>query len=74
MDGKKRTGVVSFWTEDRGFGFIEHDQDKDDIFVHYSGILGNGRRSLRKGQGVRFEIGEGRKGRPCAINVELLST
>ena len=71
MDGKK-TGIVSHWDDCKGFGFIEYDRDEDDVFVHFSGILGNGRRSLHKGQAVRFEIGEGRKGKPAAINVELI--
>ena len=55
------TGTVKFFNVDKGFGFISREQG-DDVFVHVSGIAGEGPRSLTEGQTVQFEIGRGRKG------------
>lgn len=68
--GGRETGVVKFFNDQRGFGFITRE-DGGDIFVHYSNIRGQGRRSLRDGQRVSFSIGPGRKG-PEARDVEEL--
>ena len=54
-------GTVKFFNNDKGFGFISRE-DGDDIFVHFSNIVGEGHRSLSDGQQVEFEIGPGRKG------------
>ncbi|MDH3248817.1 MAG: cold-shock protein [Acidimicrobiia bacterium] len=54
-------GTVKFFNNDKGFGFISRE-DGDDIFVHFSNIVGDGHRSLSDGQQVEFEIGPGRKG------------
>jgi len=62
------TGRVKWFSETKGYGFIAMD-DGSDIFVHYSGIQGSGRRNLYEGQEVQFEIVEGPKG-PQAANVE----
>jgi CspA family cold shock protein len=64
------TGIVKFFNEEKGFGFISTETD-GDIFVHSSNIEGSGRRSLVTGQNVEFEIGQGRKG-PEANNVHVL--
>lgn len=55
------TGVVKWFNDAKGYGFIAFDEDKD-IFVHYSAISGTGRKTLREGQEVTFEIVEGPKG------------
>lgn len=60
-------GKVKWFDDKKGFGFITRDGEKD-IFVHYSGIEGRGRRTLEDGQDVEFEVSEGEKG-PQAINV-----
>jgi len=60
-------GVVKRWFDDRGFGFIEQDEG-GELFVHHSGIAGLGRKTLREGQRVRFDIENGPKG-PKAIDV-----
>jgi CspA family cold shock protein len=56
------TGVVKFFNSAKGYGFIKADDQEKDIFVHYSGIVGNGYRSLNEGDRVEFVVEEGRKG------------
>ena len=58
------TGKVKWFDEQKGFGFIEQDNG-EDLFVHHSEVRGP---SLKEGEEVEFEIGEGRKG-PCAVSV-----
>ena len=55
------TGTVKFFNAEKGFGFISRD-GADDVFVHFSNIVGEGYRSLDEGQQVEFEIAPGRKG------------
>jgi CspA family cold shock protein len=62
-------GTVKWFNEEKGFGFISQDGGGPDVFVHYSQIGGRGFRTLREGQRVQFEIGQGEKG-PQAQNVE----
>jgi CspA family cold shock protein len=64
------TGIVKFFNDQKGFGFISRDGE-DDLFVHFSNIEGTGRRTLSDDQKVEFEVGEGRKG-PEAINVRVV--
>jgi CspA family cold shock protein len=56
------TGTVKWFNESKGFGFISPEDGKDDIFVHYSGIKGDGFKTLVEGQKVSFEVEEGPKG------------
>ena len=60
-------GVVKWFNDAKGYGFIATDEGKD-IFVHYSAIAMEGRKTLKEGQEVDFEIAEGPKG-PQAANV-----
>ena len=62
------TGTVKFFNDQKGYGFISRD-DGEDLFVHFSNIIGSGRRTLVQDQKVTFEIGEGRRG-PEARNVQ----
>lgn len=64
------TGVVKWFNDAKGYGFIATDEGKD-IFVHYSAIVMDGRKTLREGQQVEFEITDGPKG-PQAANVSQL--
>lgn len=50
------TGTVKFFNDTKGYGFISIDDSKEDIFVHFSGIAGNGHKSLSEGQKVTFEV------------------
>jgi CspA family cold shock protein len=63
-------GTVKFFNNEKGYGFISRDGE-DDVFVHFSNIVGEGYRSLEEGQAVEFEVGPGRKG-PEALNVRAI--
>ncbi len=63
------TGKVKWFSDAKGYGFIETDEG--DVFVHHSAIEGEGFRSLREGQEVELEIGQGDKG-PRATRVRPL--
>ena len=54
-------GTVKWFNAEKGFGFIERESG-DDVFVHFSAILGDGFKSLEEGQAVSFEIVEGNRG------------
>jgi cold shock protein len=62
-------GSVKWFNEAKGYGFISQDSGGPDVFVHYSNITGNGFKTLKEGQQVEFEMGQGPKG-PCATNVK----
>ena len=63
-------GTVKWFNDQKGYGFIEQD-DGEDIFVHYSSIIGSGFKSLAEGDRVVFEVGSGNKG-PAAQNVDRI--
>lgn len=69
---ERESGVVKWFHNEKGYGFIQRDSG-GDVFVHYSSILGVGYRSLTEGQRVEFEIEEGEKG-PQAQNVHILDS
>ncbi|GAB2984927.1 cold-shock protein [Streptomyces pseudoechinosporeus] len=56
------TGTVKWFNADKGFGFIQPDNDGPDVFVHYSAIQGAGFKELREGDRVEYEVTQGRKG------------
>lgn len=60
-------GTVKWFNAEKGFGFIT-DENQQDIFVHFSGIVSDGFKTLSDGQKVTFEISEGTRG-PQAVNV-----
>ena len=55
-------GTVKWFNGEKGYGFISPDDGSEDVFVHYSGIVGDGFRSLDEGDKVTYEAAQGRKG------------
>ena len=64
-------GTVKKWFDDKGYGFIGREGDAD-VFVHFSSILVEGRKSLNIGDTVEFEVEAGRNGKPEAKNVQVV--
>lgn len=62
-------GTVKWFNKEKGFGFVT-SEDGVDYFVHFTGIVGEGFRTLEEGQPVTFEVSEGKKG-PMAIDVKV---
>ncbi|MBW1786448.1 MAG: cold-shock protein [Deltaproteobacteria bacterium] len=62
-------GIVKWFNSSKGYGFIEQE-DGPDVFVHFSGIAGDGFKSLNEGDRVTFEIEQGQKG-PAAVDVTV---
>ncbi len=67
---ERETGTVKWFSDEKGFGFIQRDGG-EDIFVHHSAIKAMGFRSLAEGDRVEFTVGEGRKG-PAAQDVQKI--
>jgi cold shock protein len=61
----RETGVVKWFNDAKGYGFIERE-GKEDVFVHYTAVEGSGFRTLAEGQAVEFDVVEGPKGKQAA--------
>ena len=67
-------GTVKWFNADKGFGFITPEDGGKDLFVHHSEIQsGDQYATLKDGQAVEFEVGQGQKG-PCANKVVALES
>jgi cold shock protein len=62
-------GTVKWFSAEKGYGFITPEDGGRDVFVHFSGIVGEGHRSLDEGARVSFTSEEGEKG-PRAVDVK----
>lgn len=56
------TGVVKWFSNQKGYGFITPDNGGKDVFVHHSAIIGEGYKTLAEGQKVKFQISNTEKG------------
>ena len=70
MEVDTMKGTVKWFNNQKGYGFIS-DENGKDVFVHYSGLVGDGFKSLEEGQKVEFDVQDGAKG-PQAVNVVKL--
>lgn len=61
-------GTVKWFNATKGYGFITNDDNGEEIFVHFSGIVSDGYKSLEDGQKVTFDTTEGNRGLQ-AVNV-----
>ncbi len=68
---EKEKGVVKWFDERKGYGFISRESGGGDIFVHHSAILGEGFKTLSEGDRVEYVVTQGRKG-PAAGEVKKL--
>jgi cold shock protein len=55
-------GTVKWFSDEKGYGFIRPDDGSEDVFVHHTGIAGEGFKSLEEGDKVTYEVTQGRKG------------
>lgn len=67
---EKVQGTVKWFNGSKGYGFIEPETG-EDVFVHYTAIMGDGFRNLEEGQRVEFTVTQGQKG-PQAEGVVVL--
>ncbi len=65
------TGIVKFFSDSKGFGFITPDAGGKDIFAHHTEIQMDGYKSLKEQQKVEFEVRDGPKG-PAASNIRIV--
>lgn len=65
-------GTVKWFNEQKGFGFITPEDGSKDLFVHHSGILMEGYKTLQENQQVEFEAIQSEKG-PKAANVRAIA-
>ena len=63
-------GTVKWFNNQKGYGFIS-DENGKDVFVHFSGLVMEGFKTLDEGQAVEFDVTEGEKG-PQATNVKKI--
>ncbi|MBI5937198.1 MAG: cold-shock protein [Betaproteobacteria bacterium] len=60
------TGIVKWFNDTKGYGFITPDGGGEDLFAHFSAINMSGFKTLKEGQRVSFEIADGPKGKQAA--------
>ncbi len=69
--GMRTTGIVKWFNDSKGYGFITPDDGAKDCFVHHTAIQMQGFKTLAEGERVEFDVVEGQKG-PAAENVVRL--
>ena len=64
-------GIIKWFSDQKGYGFITPEGGAKDIFVHFSALQGEGFKTLAEGQAVSFDITQGPKGEQAANVVKL---
>ena len=62
QESMAQEGTVKWFNDEKGYGFIRPDDGGEDLFVHHTGIAGEGFKSLDEGDKVTYEAAQGRKG------------
>lgn len=70
-DSKGYVGKVKWFNPEKGYGFIEEEESKKDIFVHWTQIIGDGYKSLEAGEAVEFGILKTEKGAQATCVLRL---
>ncbi|MBE5941777.1 MAG: cold-shock protein [Lachnospiraceae bacterium] len=65
-------GTVKWFNSTKGYGFITNSETGEDVFVHFSGIVAEGYKTLEEGQNVTFDVEDGAKGAQ-AVNVTVVA-
>ena len=65
------TGIVKFFNESKGYGFIQPDQGGNDAFVHISAVERAGMRSLQQDQRISYELEQDQRGKTSAVNLQI---
>lgn len=65
------TGIVKWFNDAKGFGFITPDEGGEDLFAHFSAIQSQGFKSLQENQRVQFDVTTGPKGKQ-ASNIQVI--
>ncbi len=65
------TGLVKWFNDSKGFGFITPDAGGDDLFAHFSAIVDSGYKSLKENERVSFDVTDGPKGKQ-ASNIQKI--
>jgi CspA family cold shock protein len=60
------TGIVKWFSDEKGYGFIKPDDGGPDLFAHFSQITGSGFKTLKQDQRVEFEVTQGQKGKQAS--------
>lgn len=63
-------GIVKFFNESKGYGFIQPEDGGQDAFVHITAVERAGMRTLQKDQRVSYELEEDRRGKTSAVNLQ----
>ncbi|HLU00507.1 MAG TPA: cold-shock protein [Burkholderiaceae bacterium] len=71
MSTQKEFGIVKWFNNEKGFGFISPENGGKDLFAHYTEIVGEGHRSLEENQRVSYVSGMGQKG-PQAKAIQVV--